>query len=249
MAEESRCQELPNRMLVILAHPDDVSFAVGGTLAKFSQRGVRVILLCATRGEAGIPEVKPEEAGDIRERELREAAKHLGVEVFFLGYQDGELSKTDPFTLLEHISSWIGLVQPQVILTFGPDGVSGHPDHVTISHIVTQAYDQYYRKGMLLYISPSEATALGGGVTSAIRGDRNPLVSIDISSYKLEKIKAIQCHASQIPGLNGKPEEEVDKIPCHEFYTIARDTKIAGGSINWIEADMKGIKALEKTRG
>lgn len=249
MAEKSHCQEFPNRMLAILAHPDDESFFVGGTLAKFSQQGICVILLCATCGEMGISGVKPDEAGDIRELELREAAKHLGIEVYFMGYQDGELSKTSPFTLLEHISSWIGLVQPQVILTFGPDGVSGHTDHVTISHILTQAFDQYYRNGMLLYIRPSEATALGCGITSPIREDGDPLVSIDISGYKLEKVRAVQCHNSQNPGLNGNLEEEVDKIPCYEVYTIARNMKFDDGSLNWFEADVEGIKALEKTQG
>ncbi|MCX6054411.1 MAG: PIG-L family deacetylase [Chloroflexi bacterium] len=161
MTEEPLCHNSPSKMLVVLAHPDDESFAIGGTLAKFSQSGICTILLCATRGEAGLPGVTREEAGNIRERELREAAKLLGIEVHFLGYQDGELNKADPFTLLEHVNSWISLVQPQVILTFGPDGVSGHADHVIISQIVTQAYDQCYPKGVLLYIHPSEATFLG----------------------------------------------------------------------------------------
>lgn len=233
----------PNRMLVILAHPDDESFAVGGTLAKYVHQGVQVILLCATRGEVGIAGLKPEDAGKIREQELREAAKRLGVEVFFLGYQDGELSKTDPFKLLENISGWIELVQPQVILTFGPDGVSGHPDHVAISHIVTQAYDKFYQKGILLYIVPSDATSLGCGVTLPLQEDGIPLVSVDISGYKLEKVKAIQCHTSQNPGLNREPEEEVDNIPCHEDYAIARDMELSDNSLNWFKVEIEGVSA------
>ena len=225
----------PRRMLVILAHPDDESFAAGGTLAKYAHQDVQVILLCATRGEAGIQGVKPEEDGDIRERELRQAAEHLGIEVYFLGYQDGGLANTAPEMLLETIVCWIDLVQPQVILTFGPEGVSGHPDHVTISHIVTQAYDLAFKKGMLLYIRPSEATALGCGVTFSNTGDGQPLVEIDISDYKLEKVRAIQSHASQNPGLPGKPEEEMYKIPCSELYTIARDGKPAENNPDWFE--------------
>ncbi len=222
-------------MLVILAHPDDESFAVGGTLAKYAHQDVQVILLCATRGEAGIDGAKPEEAGDIRERELRKAAEHLGIEVYFLGYLDGELAQTKPEALMETIACWIDLVQPQVILTFGPEGVSGHPDHVTISHTVTQAYDQFYKNGMLLYIRPSEATALGCGVTFSNTGDGQPLVEVNISNYKLDKVRAIQCHASQNPGLPGRPEEEVDKIPCSELYTIARDSKTAENYPDWFE--------------
>jgi len=225
----------PKRMLVILAHPDDESFAVGGTLAKYSHQNVQVILLCATRGEAGIPGVNPEEAGDTRERELRQAAEHLGIEVHFLGYQDGELVNMKPGMLLETIACWIDLVQPQVIITFGPEGVSGHPDHVTISHVVTQAYDLSYKKGLLLYIRPSEATVLGCGVSSSRTDNGQPLVEIDISNYKLDKVRAIQSHASQNPGLPGRPEEEVDKIPCSELYTIARDAKTVDNYPGWFE--------------
>jgi len=130
-------EDISKRMLVILAHPDDESYGMGGTLAKYSHLGVKVILLCATRGEEGIPGTLPEDAGRIRELELREAARHLEIEVHFLGYMDGKLSEVDPNVLFEDITCWIGLVRPQIILTFGPDGVSGHPDHVTISNVVT----------------------------------------------------------------------------------------------------------------
>ena len=225
----------PKRMLVILAHPDDESFAVGGTLAKYAHQDVQIILLCATRGEAGIPGLSSSEAGDIRERELRKAAEHLGIEVYLSGCPDGQLANMNPETLLEHIACWIDLVQPQVILTFGPEGVSGHPDHVTISQIVTQAYDLSYNKGMLLYIRPSEATALGCGVTSSKMDDGLPQVEIDISDYKLEKVRAIQSHASQNLGLPGRPEEEMGKIPYSEFYTIARDAKKAENYPDWFE--------------
>jgi LmbE family N-acetylglucosaminyl deacetylase len=159
----------------------------------------------------------------------------LGIEVYFLGYPDGELARSKPEALEETVAFWIYLVQPQVILTFGPEGVSGHPDHVTISHTVTKAYDLSYQKGILLYIRPSEATVLGCGVSSSRMDDGQPRVEIDISDYKLDKIRAIQCHASQNPGLPGKPEEEMDKIPCHELYTVARDAKIPDNYPDWFE--------------
>lgn len=212
----------PHRILVVLAHPDDESYGMGGTLTKYSRQGVQVTLLCATRGEAGISGLSPEEAGKIREQELLQAAKHLGIDVAFLGYMDGELANLDPAVLIKHIGSWIEKVQPQVILTFGPEGVSGHPDHVTISHIVTQAVDQFFPNISLLHLAPSEATVLGCGVSSSVTDGGDPMVAVDISEYKIEKIRAIQCHTSQKPPLGGKPEEEVDKIPCNEYFTIAR---------------------------
>ncbi len=228
-----------NRMLVILAHPDDESFAAGGTLAKYAHQDVQVILLCATRGEAGIPGVSPKEAGDIRERELRKAAEHLGLEVYFLDYHDGELAKVKPEVLSDTIGCWIDLVQPQVILTFGPEGVSGHSDHITISQVVTRAYDCCYHKGLLLYIHPSKATALGCGVTTLEADAEQPLVKIDISEYKLHKVRAIQSHASQNPGLPDGPEEAMDQIPCHEIYTIARDAKTVDNYPDWFETVRK----------
>jgi LmbE family N-acetylglucosaminyl deacetylase len=229
----------PKRMLVILAHPDDESFAVGGTLAKYAHQGVQVILLCATRGEAGIPGVELEKAGDIRELELRKAAEKLGIEVYFMGYPDGGLSKTEPGMLLETITTWIGMVEPQLILTFGPEGVSGHPDHVIISKVVTQAYDQCCQKGLLLYIRPSEATVLGCSVSSSIREDGQPQIEIDISDFKLDKVRAIQSHASQNTGLPGRPEEDMDKIPCHELFSIARGTKTTENYPDWFETVRK----------
>ncbi|MBM4464793.1 MAG: PIG-L family deacetylase, partial [Chloroflexi bacterium] len=61
------------RLLAVFAHPDDESFAVGGTLARYAAEGVEVSLLCATRGEAGIEGMGPEEAAKVREQELRAA--------------------------------------------------------------------------------------------------------------------------------------------------------------------------------
>jgi LmbE family N-acetylglucosaminyl deacetylase len=235
-------ERYPNRMLVILAHPDDESFGAGGTLAKYAHQGVQVILLCATRGEAGISGAKPEEAGAVREQELRQAAKFLGIEVYFLGYQDGGLSREDPAKLLEHIVSWINRVQPQVILTFGPDGVSGHPDHVTVSHIVTQAVDKFLPDCWLIYIAPSEATVLGCGVSSSNSGAGEPLIPVDISDYKIEKVRAIQCHVSQHPALTGTPEEAVDQIPCNEYFTVAHAGSHSNGTADWFE-DIKGRTA------
>ena len=79
-------------ILVILAHPDDESFPIGGTLARYSAEGTRIVLVSATRGEAGIPGLAAERVGQIRERELLAASQILGLtEVRFLGYMDGEL--------------------------------------------------------------------------------------------------------------------------------------------------------------
>ncbi len=148
----------PKRMLVFLAHPDDGCSALSETMTKYARQGVQVILLCATRGEACLARVAPEDAGDNRERELRQIAEQLGIEVYFLGYPDGGLSTIEPGMLLETITCWIDMVKPQLMITFGPEDASKHPDHAVISTIVTQAYDQCCPKGLLLYTQPSDST-------------------------------------------------------------------------------------------
>jgi LmbE family N-acetylglucosaminyl deacetylase len=226
----------PKRMLAILAHPDDESFAAGGTLAKYAHQDVQVVLLCATRGEAGIAGMKPEEARKIREGELHKAAEELGIEVRFLGCRDGEMAGCRLEMLAESMAWWMDLIQPQVILTFGPEGVSGHPDHVTISNAVTQAYDKYYKKGMLLYIRPSETTVLGGGNSNTPSDAGLPFVKVNISEHRLEKARAVQCHASQNNGVIGTAEEEAEKLPCYEMFTMARDIRTAEDIPVWFEA-------------
>jgi LmbE family N-acetylglucosaminyl deacetylase len=65
-------------MLVVLAHPDDESFPMGGTLAKYAAEGVEITLICATLGELGIPDMEPAQAVFIREKELKAAASSWG---------------------------------------------------------------------------------------------------------------------------------------------------------------------------
>ena len=137
------------RLMAVLAHPDDESLGVGGTLAKYASDGIDVFLLTATRGESGRyrghrPDA-PEHPGattlgNIRESELRAAASRLGVrEVSLLGYRDGCLDRTDPGQIVARIAEHLRRVRPDVVVTFGPDGAYGHPDHIAISQFTTAA--------------------------------------------------------------------------------------------------------------
>src|SRR5262249_53361398 len=97
---------MPFRLMAVLAHPDDESLGVGGTLAKYASGGIDVFLVTATRGDngrfRGIRRGDPDHPGrqalgDIREQELRAAAATLGVrEVSLLGYEDGQLDRANP---------------------------------------------------------------------------------------------------------------------------------------------------------
>jgi LmbE family N-acetylglucosaminyl deacetylase len=137
------------RLLAVLAHPDDESLGVGGTLAKYAAQGVDVYLLTATRGEGGrYRGYRPEDhqhpgpaaLASIREAELRAASSALGVrEVSLLDYCDQQLDRANPREAVAAIARYIRQVQPQVIITFGPDGAYGHPDHIAISQLTTAA--------------------------------------------------------------------------------------------------------------
>ena len=131
--------------MCVLAHPDDESLGIGGTLAKYADEGVETYLLTATRGERGRfgetgEKPPPEVVGRAREAELREAAIVLGVrEVNFLDYHDGDLDQVNVAEAVAKIANHFRRVKPQVVITFGPEGAYGHPDHIAISQLTTAA--------------------------------------------------------------------------------------------------------------
>jgi LmbE family N-acetylglucosaminyl deacetylase len=210
------------RMIVVLAHPDDESFPLGGTLAKYAAEGVEITLVCATKGEAGIPSLPREETAHLRERELRAAAGVLGLsDVRFLGWQDGELEKVNKNTVIQQLITILNAIQPQVVITFGPDGISGHPDHIAIHRLTTSAFMQAQVNSILYYIAPSEATQQGCGVIPPKEMAGGPTVGIDVGHYLVTKVRAAQCHASQNPPFIGDPEKEAQHLACHEYFVLA----------------------------
>ena len=145
-------------LLAILAHPDDETFGLGGTLALYAKQGAKVHLVCATRGEVGT--VSPEflegysSIADLRVDELLCASEKLGLEkVHFLKYRDSGMVGTEdnehPKALAqateeEVVASLVGLIRrlrPEVVLTFDPVGGYGHPDHIAMHDATVQAYE------------------------------------------------------------------------------------------------------------
>ena len=133
------------RLMCVLAHPDDESLGTGGTLAKCAAEGIATYLVTATRGERGRfgdarESPGPAIVGSTREAELRAAGRELGLqEVTFLGYPDGALDSVDTGEAVERIARLLRRVRPHVVITFGPDGAYGHPDHIAVSQLTTAA--------------------------------------------------------------------------------------------------------------
>jgi LmbE family N-acetylglucosaminyl deacetylase len=135
------------RLLAVFAHPDDETFCAGGTLAKYVAAGWEVMVISATRGQAG--QIRDPLAatrrtlGQVREREFYAACAQLGVHhARVLDYMDGTLQDVDPHELTGAIVKLIRTFRPDVVITFGPDGAYGHPDHIAIGAATTWAFEQ-----------------------------------------------------------------------------------------------------------
>ena len=212
-------------LLAVFAHPDDEAFSVGGTLTHYARRGVRVVLACATRGEAGkitVPGMTVDDLGAQREQELREACRALEIpDPVFLDYHDsGRYERTrhdDPAALMNvnpldievKLRALIEEVQPQVMVTFDPHGGYGHVDHLQMQRAATGAF---FSTGHLPGGGPQRLyyTALS---TEAARGiarmgqDLDPLVygvsegtvavQMDVTPYAANKRAALAAHGTQ----------------------------------------------------
>jgi LmbE family N-acetylglucosaminyl deacetylase len=215
------------RLLAILAHPDDESLGFGGTLAKYAAEGVETFLVTATRGQRGRyrghregPDYPGAEAlGVIRERELREAAATLGVaEVTVLDHFDSTLDQVAASVIVPVLADHVRRVRPDVVMSFGPDGVYGHPDHVAISqfttsavveaatppsgHAVSKLYHMVWSETM--YAAYHEGFAALGSKVDGV--DRRPVVwpdwmvttIVDARAQWQKVWAAVRCHESQV---------------------------------------------------
>lgn len=150
---------MSKKILAVLAHPDDESFGLGGTLALYAKRGYETYYVCATRGEAGT--VDPEflngfkDTAEMRTNELMRAAKELGLkEVHFLGYRDsgmpGMEANKHPDAQINHpvdvvagkVVKHIREIKPDIVITFDPIGGYKHPDHIHIHKATVLAFEK-----------------------------------------------------------------------------------------------------------
>jgi LmbE family N-acetylglucosaminyl deacetylase len=192
----------PGGLAAVLAHPDDESFACAGAFALAHEAGMTTRLLVATRGEAGTPDGVPDPSvGGIREAELITAAKAIGLdEVSILdGYPDGGVADESFARLVSEITTWLADRRPQAVITFGPHGVTGHPDHVVVGSATRWAVEKLAESG----IAPNAVYVIvpifnpGSPLYDLSPEEQAATHRIEITAVADRKLAALEAHASQ----------------------------------------------------
>ncbi len=196
---------MPDRpaLLAVLAHPDDESRIIGGTLAKYAGEGIRVVLYCATAGEAWRAGADRDEQRRLRRRELVAACETLGIaEVRLRAYPDGGLGQLAADVLVADIAATIRDCAPRVVVTFGPEGRTLHPDHIAIHRAATRAFALARRDvaapARLCYTTVAASVARPTGWRFPTTPDAAIAVTIDVTPWLDRKRRAtVTDHASQ----------------------------------------------------
>jgi LmbE family N-acetylglucosaminyl deacetylase len=207
-------------ILGIYAHPDDECWTAGGILAAACANGQKVVCVTATRGDAGQtadPQKWPQELlGDIREGELDASLACLGdIQHHWLHYEDGKLNKAPANDAVQYLTQLIKQLQPDTILTFGPDGLTGHPDHQAVCAwaqaavhasgvpatvlMARETTEKYQACGKTLHDAANVYFAIGEPVTIAA-AKADVYFALPPDMYQ-KKIASLQAHQSQMAGL------------------------------------------------
>lgn len=183
-------------LLVALPHPDDETFSSGGTIARCTDAGVRVTVLCGTYGDMGRRMGRPpianrESLRDIREAELQRACGILGADLLMLGLRDKCVEFENPDEVAERIATIIRAQRPSSVIGFYP-GFGVHVDHDALGLFVQRAVRQLpsNERPRLLVAAIGDRDA-----NIAILGD--PDVHSDISAVVERKLTALRAHTSQ----------------------------------------------------
>jgi len=205
-------------VVAIVAHPDDESLIAGGTLALAGRVGARTGVVCMTRGEHG-PISDPalasrEQLADVRMAELGNAARALGLAwSTCLAYPDGELPWVDQESAVAELAAVLAPQAPDVVLTFGEDGLYGHPDHTAAAAIAVQAirrlegpveiYEAAWPRVMISELVAAAAERgmpheLWGVDPEAFGSDRTAELTIDVRAVLAQKLSALRAHRTQL---------------------------------------------------
>lgn len=202
------------RILTVYPHPDDESFGPAAVLAKYSRRGAIIHGVFATRGEQGEPidglSVTHAALARLREEDLREAVAVIGYAgIELLGYRDGTLAETPEEHLEASVLAAIHRYLPEIVITFGPGGITGHPDHQIISRVTTSAFYRALSEGVpvreLYYdaVRPERART----INLVDLPDGQPNTWIDVSDTSEVKLAALRFHARHIKDAEERSEQ------------------------------------------
>lgn len=208
----------------IFAHPDDEALGPGGTLATLAKDNP-VYLICVTNGDAGgKTSAEKEKIGNLRKEELKHSASVLGIkEVFFLGHRDGELCNNIYHKLAGEIQEKLEELRPEVIMTFEPNGVSGHIDHVAVSMISSYLYEhlKYIKKIMYYCLLCERAKLMKDYFIYFPDGYEKDQVqeTINVKPVWDKKVKAMHCHKSQTHDVR-TVLSQIKNFPKEEYFLI-----------------------------
>jgi len=199
-------------LLAVFAHPDDETSA-GPLLARSAAEGHDVCLVSITSGQLGFRPHFNMPAGDrlgaVREDELRAAARALGIRTpYLLGFQDqGLCSHQVAEDVAARLREIVEETKADIVLSWGPDGITGHPDHRMASNIAAVVFGQQSRLGhkprKLYFIAfpesrfASDADPLKRGRQFLTVSDEFITTEIDCRQYLGPALAAIQCHKTQ----------------------------------------------------
>jgi LmbE family N-acetylglucosaminyl deacetylase len=204
-------------ILGVWAHPDDEAFLSSGLMADAIRKGDRVVCVTATRGELGSWDEErwpAESMAEVRESELKASLDALGVtEHIWLDYDDSACRDVPLEEAAERVAAIMKDVEPESVLTFGPEGMTGHPDHEAVSRWTSEAFHRAAKPGSRLYHAtktPEYLERMGPVLGPVVFAPERPPVTdredlaidFELDEELLDlKMKALEAHRSQIEGL------------------------------------------------
>lgn len=204
-------------LLAVFAHPDDEACGPAGTLARYASEGVKVTLVCLTRGGA-------QGLADLREQEVARSAKILGVSLELWDYPDSGLAYSDTWEIYGRLVELIRRLHPQVILTFGTSQITEHPDHVMAGWLATLAFEMaggcarwpstlpgYALAKLYFAIDPDMARRLALCCLSVV----------NVAPYLSQRLAALECHQSQRFCIEAFLRQRVPQGLDREYFQLA----------------------------
>jgi LmbE family N-acetylglucosaminyl deacetylase len=196
-----------NTALCVAAHPDDLEYGAASAVARWTSQGKQVVYLLATRGEAGIDGMHPDEAGPLREQEERAGAREVGVDVVdFLDYRDGVVEYGLP--LRRDIARVIRTYRPDVVIggAFTVRMVGGMPnqaDHRAVGLAALDAARDAGNRWIFPELGAEGLEPWGGVRYVCFAGAENPTHGVDVTGFLDRGIASLRAHDAYMRGLGG----------------------------------------------